>query len=532
MALNLHMNKKAIHELFEEKVELVPEKIAVTFQRESLTYSELNRKANQLAHYLIQNGVKAGDVVLIYLNRSIDLIVSLLAVLKSGACYVPVHSGQPKKVLASIIQNKSSVYVISESSLKNLLEHETRKCFIIDEPSCDFARFPRENIFHRKNIPEKAYIIYTSGSTGTPKGVAVTHKSLLHTYFSWEKIYDLKEKVKSHLQMANFAFDVFSGDWIRALCSGGRLVLCPQRTLFDSKKLYTLISHEKIDFAEFVPVVLNKLLDFVEKNNHDFSSLKLLVCGSDRWSVSDFQRAQRICGPETKVINSYGATEATIDSTYFCGDSEVLKQLSPSSLTPIGRPFPHVDIYILDEFKNPVKNDNVGEIYIGGKGVAQGYFNQPSLTKSHFICNPFSKKENERMYRSGDLGYWLPDGNIALLGRNKMIVKINAQRVDLADIEASLTQHPKIKNAVVIPDFSKGRKIKLHSLLVLKEKNINKDMILFFLKEILPAYSIPHFFYEVEALALSENGKVDRKLSSQRVIREILKLPERDTELA
>ena len=352
-------------------------------------------------------------------------------------------------------------------------------------------------------------MIYTSGSTGKPKGVAVAHRSLVNAYLAWEDAYQLRGLCTSHLQMASFSFDVFSGDMVRALCSGAKLVICPREWLLEPENLYELMRKEKINCAEFVPAVLRNLIQYLERTKQDLSFMRLLIVGSDSWHKEEYQQFQRFCGSQTRLINSYGATEATIDSSYF--ESAALS-LSIDGLVPIGRPFANTQIYILDSHLQPVPIGVAGELHIGGAGLARSYLHQLELTEQKFIPNPFSNNSGDRLYKTGDLGRYLPDGTIEFLGRVDNQVKIRGFRVEPGEIEAVLSQHPAVQEAaIVVREDVPGSK-RLVAYVVLNQATARViSELQHFVKQQLPKYMVPSAFVLLDALPLTPNGKIDRK---------------------
>lgn len=516
------MDVSKIHAFIEGHAQTQPKNIAVTCCHRTITYSELNKKANQLACYLIQAGAKPNDFIPVYLEKSIDMIVSILAILKIGAAYVPISLDSPLEVTRSIITDTYATLLISQEILSCKLDQFPINSVILDSKKLVLSKFSDKNIEILPNNSDYAYAIYTSGTTGKPKGIAITHQNLIHTYLSWKKIYQLDRIRKNYLQMANFSFDVFSGDWVRALCSGGKLVLCQKELLLNPEELYKTIVTEKIHCAEFVPAILRKLMDYLEKENLTLDAIDLLICGSDQWTVSEFRRVKRFCRSDARVINSYGLTEATIDSTYWTESDSSQSTLSGSEMVPIGKPFPHVTLYLLNTHLERVGKDEMGEICIGGKGTAKGYLNNSELTKKKFVPDPHSEEPDAILYRTGDLGYYLPDGNVGFLGRNENQVKINGQRVELPAVEAILARHPKIKHSVVTAETQKNHSIVLKAFLVLEDSNVSYEELMIYLKNFLPIYSIPSEFFEIEELSLNQNSKVNHSSESQKIIRQIL----------
>ncbi len=505
---------RCIHQLFEAQVELTPNVIAVVFKDRQLTYRELNDRANKLARYLQKLGVSSEVLVGICVDRSLETIVGLLGILKAGGAYLALDPNYPQKRLNFMLSDaRVSVLLTQEKLAANfLVEDITVVCLDRDweiiNQECE------SNLVNSVTPENLAYVVYTSGSTGTSKGVAITHQSLVNAYQSWEKVYQLRS-LTSHLQMASFSFDVFSGDTIRALCSGAKLVLCPREWLLEPEKLYKLMLQEKIDIGEFVPAVLRNLVQYLEKTKQDLHFMRLLIVGSDSLYVKEYEEFKHFCGSNTRLINSYGVSEATIDSTYF----ETTKvNLSVDGLVPIGRPFANTQTYILDSYLQPVPIGVVGELHIGGIGLGRGYLNRPDLTEQKFIPNPFDK--SKLLYKTGDLARYLSDGNIEFLGRIDNQVKIRGYRIELGEIEAAIGTHPEIKEVVAIALEDRADNKYLVAYIVARSRfergatrseSLSIREVRNFLKQKLPDYMVPSFFVMLEALPLTPNGKIDRR---------------------
>ncbi|ELS00507.1 amino acid adenylation enzyme/thioester reductase family protein [Xenococcus sp. PCC 7305] len=458
---------QSIHQLFEAQVEQTPDEVAVVFAQNQLTYQELNQRANQLAHYLQTVGVEPETMVGIYMDRSVEMIIAVLGVLKAGGAYVPLDPIYSSERLEFILNNMQLPVLLTQPWLqKNLPEHQA-KVICLDSSWKNIVQESQSNLPNKATSQNLAYVIYTSGSTGTPKGVMVNHSSLVNAYLGWEDRYLLRSVATSHLQMASFSFDVFTGDLVRALCSGGKLVLCPRDYLLQPDRLYGLLCSEQIDCAEFVPAVLMNLIQYLEETQQSLDFMRLLIVGSDSWYMSGYQRVKGFCGEATRLINSYGVSEATIDSSYFETTTANLQlELQLERPVPIGRPFPNTQLYILDSELRPVPLGVAGELYIGGIGLARGYYNRPGLTKEKFIRDPFSDRPGARLYKTGDLARYLValkdtalsegvsfrahNRNIEFLGRMDYQVKIRGFRIELGEIEAVLSQHSEVKEAVVI----------------------------------------------------------------------------------
>ncbi len=545
-----------LHELFEAQAARTPEAPAVVADGASLTYAELNARANQLAHHLRELGVGPETVVGIAAEKSLETIIGVFGVLKAGGAYLPIDPTYPADRIAFMLEDSGAQIVLTQarvveaggwqmadgrwpmadgrqqgasrnpqSAIRNLLR--------LDADWPIIARQPTANIPHSTfQLPDAlAYTIYTSGSTGQAKGVMVSHRSIVNAYLAWEEDYRLRNDASAHLQMASFSFDVFTGDLVRALCSGGKLVLAPRELLLAPDRLYALMRHEGVDCAEFVPAVLRHLVQYLEDTRQSLDFMRLLVCGSDSWYVGEYQRFQRLCGPRTRLINSFGLTEATIDSCYFEG---ALDGMPADRLVPIGRPFGNNQLYILDEHEQPVPVGVIGELYVGGHGVARGYLSRPDLTAERFVPDPFAdetrgQEDREtgrgvlpispsphlplraRLYRTGDLARWLPDGNVEFLGRRDYQVKIRGFRIEPGEIEAALGSHPAVRQAVVAAKTAPSGDKRLVAYIVPAHAQAPEGGELRrYLLDRLADYMVPSAFVEVSRLPLTPNGKVDR----------------------
>ncbi|HEY9693239.1 MAG TPA: amino acid adenylation domain-containing protein [Oculatellaceae cyanobacterium] len=497
-----------IHQLFEQQVERTPDAIAVVFEHQQLTYRQLNQKANSLAHYLRKLGVGADDLVGICVERSLDIIISMLGVLKAGGAYLPLDPCYPQQRLAFMLEDAEVSVLLTQQRLLEWLPQCNGKVICLDKWET-IASENQDNPAINVKPNNLAYTIYTSGSTGKSKGVQIEHRSLANAYFAWEQAYQLRTTATCHLQMASFSFDVFTGDMVRALCSGGKLVLCPRDLLLSPQMLYQLMVREKIDCAEFVPVVLRNLLQYLETSKQRLDFMKLIVCGSDSWYGSEYKKVREFCSEQTIVINSFGLTEATIDNSYF--ESTAIDLLG-DQLLPIGRPFANTQIYILDQHLQPVPINVPGELYISGAGLARGYLNRPELTAEKFIDHSFNgSNQSLRLYKTGDLARYLPDGNIEFIGRLDYQVKIRGFRIELAEIEAVLSQHVAVQSSVVVDrEDESGSKRLIAYVVPHSGKSPTTSELHQFLQERLPDYMIPAAFVVLEELPLTPNGKVDR----------------------
>ena len=517
-----YLKDQCIHTLFEAQVEATPNAIAVIFEGKRLTYSELNARANQLAHHLRTLGVKSEVLVGICAEKSLELIIGVMGVLKAGGAYVPLDPTYSQERLDFVLEDTQASILLTQQQLVGMLVDHKAKVICLDGDWEKISHGSESDLHNEVTPANLAYVIYTSGSTGRPKGVMVEHGSLTNAYLAWEEAYQLGSEARCHLQMASFSFDVFAGDLVRGLCSGGTLVLCPRESLLEADKLYQLMCQTQVDCAEFVPAVLRNLIQYLEESRQSLEFMRLLICGSDSWYGAEYQKFQQFCGVKTRLINSFGLTEAAIDSSYF---EVTVGNLSVEQLVPIGRPFANTQLYILNSFLQPVPIGTPGELYIGGAGVARGYWQRPELTAERFIPNPFSAESGDCLYKTGDQACWLSDGNIELLGRMDHQVKIRGFRVEPGEIEAVIQQDPFVQQVVVQARENKSGNKQLIAYIVLdlqaETAEIRKlgdeltsqisTQLRSFLKEKLPEYMRPSHFVILDSLPLLPNGKVDRR---------------------
>ena len=504
---------QCIHQLFEAQVERTPDAIAVTFAEQQLTYQDLSDRANQLANHLQTQGVAPEVRVGICLDRSIDLLIAVLGVLKAGGTYVPLDPNYPAERLSFMLADTQAVLLLTQQPLLDKLSDCGIHTICLER---DWQTIAQANTTNPVNITTPnhlAYIVYTSGSTGKAKGVMIEHLSLVNAFFAWNDAYQLPS-LSCHLQMASFSFDVFAGDWVRSLCSGAKLVLCPFNWLLEPKLLYDLMQQQQVDTAEFSPAVVRHLMQYLQQTGQRLDFMRLLIVGSDAFYVQEYQQLQQLCAPETRIINSYGVSEATIDSTYFEPTDESLTNLSGNGLVPIGRPFANTQIYLLNPDLQPVPIGVTGELYIAGAGLARGYLNRPDLSQEKFIPNPFTPSllyPSPRLYKTGDLARRLSDGTIELLGRSDDQVKLRGFRIEIGEIEAALTQFSDVQAAAVVlhTDSTEDQHLVAYVVPQTTPSTFSTTLLRSFLKEKLPSYMVPGNFVVLDTLPLSPNGKID-----------------------
>ncbi|MBQ4800729.1 amino acid adenylation domain-containing protein, partial [Pseudoalteromonas sp. MMG006] len=489
-----------------------PDNIAVVANNESLSYAQLEAKSDLLAQTLTEQGVNSGDIVSVCLTRNVNVVVAFYAVLKAGAVYLPIDPSLPTNRIQYILEDAGVDYLVTDTDVER--SFTTQMALQVTNLSGFFNKGLVASFSRKKNLSKDlAYIIYTSGTTGKPKGVMIEHGSIAIQFYAWQEAYELSTKSRNHLQMASVGFDVCVGDFVRALCSGGKLVLCPKETLLSPSELLTLIHDEQIQIGEFVPAVLRGLLGYTREAGIAFPNFSYLIVGSDSWSLEEHANAQSLLAKTTKLVNSYGVTECTVDSTIFNSTD-----VSPESFkgANIGWPMHTAKVLVLNEFGLCQPLGSVGELCIGGPTVSRGYLNKPQLTKQKFIDFPHPSLGVERLYRTGDLARFCDDGSLEFLGRQDDQVKINGFRIELAEIEHHLIECSGVHSALVIantdPDTSTTRLIAYVKKLdadigeiEFEERLHNK------LKDHLAPYMLPSVYCFLSEWPLNGSGKVDKK---------------------
>ena len=492
---------KCVHQIFEEQVERTPDAVAVIFEEQHLSYAELNRQANQLAHHLRGLGVQPDDRVALCLERGLSIIIAILAVLKAGGAYVPLDPAYPADRLRFVLDGSEPVALLTQTSLaEHCVQDSARPVLLLDADSLAWQYQPDTNIEIPELSPDHlAYVIYTSGSTGSPKGVMVQHQSVVNRVLLMQRSYGLDE-CDVVLHKASYTFDVSVWEIIAPLCAGSRLVIALPQRQGDPAYLIDVVQRDGITMIDFVPALLQAFLE--QANVRNCSSLRHVFCGGEALPPS-LARHFYAKGLGAMLHNMYGPTEATVDVTAWTCPAEFTEFRS----VPIGKPIANTQIYILGAHGEPAPIGVAGELYIGGAGVARGYLNQPELTAERFPKDPFAAEPGARMYKTGDLGRWLPDGNIEFLGRNDFQVKLRGFRIELGEIEARLAQHPAVREAVVLV-----REERLVAYLVPADAQLVPDVetLRTHLSATLPDYMVPAAYVSLDALPLTPNGKLDR----------------------
>ena len=495
--------------LFEEQVARAPRAIAVVFGEESLTYGELSVRANQLAHYLIRLGVGPESLVGIALERSIDLVVALLGVLKAGAAYLPLDLSYPEARLAYMVADATPALVLTSRVLRRRLPDHI-ELLELDSPEnqaaicCSPAHNPTDAERISALLPRHpAYVIYTSGSTGTPKGAQNEHRAIVNRLTWMQEAYELKAN-EIVLQKTPFGFDVSVWEFFWTLLNGATMALAAPEGHKDPDYLIKLINRQQITTAHFVPSMLERFVD--TEGVGDCSSLQRLICSGEALPLSSVHKCRQLL-PNARLYNLYGPTEAAVDVTAWTCPPDF-----DSTTVPIGRPISNTRIYVLDAGLQPVPVGVAGELYVAGAGLARGYLRRPALTAERFVADPHGLEPGGRMYRTGDLARWLPDGQLEFLGRVDQQVKIRGFRVELGEIEAALTAQPSVAQAAVIArEHSPGGKRLLAYVVAAPGQTPEAAALRRRLGEQLPDYMVPSAFVVLESLPLTANGKLDRR---------------------
>lgn len=499
---------KTICELFEEQAEKVPENIALVFGDETMTYRGLNTKSNQLARLLREEmgETSPNPVIGIMMERSMEMIIGILGILKSGAAYLPIDPEHPADRIRYMLEDSKALFLLTEEGLFNVWKGLGIKVVNIKDDLIykgDCLNLPKNN-----KSTDLAYIMYTSGSTGKPKGNLITHYNISRVVKNTNYI-DINSN-DTLLQLSNYAFDGSVFDIYGALLNGAKLVLVDKGTILDMPSLSRLIKNQKITVFFLTTALFNTLVDI---NIGCFDHIRKVLFGGERVSVPHVRKALEYMGPG-RIIHVYGPTESTVYATYYPVD-----EISSDAVTiPIGRPISNTQVYIVGK-NNCLQPVGVpGELCISGQGLALGYLNNPKLTREKFVPNPFEKELSDFnphfspnvMYKTGDLARWLPDGNIEFLGRIDYQVKIRGFRIELEEIEKQLMTYEEVKETVVIDRVAEDGAKYLCAYFT-SDKKVAPKQLMEHLSRTLPDYMIPSFFVQMDKLPLTSNGKVNRK---------------------
>lgn len=487
----------SIAELFEEQVKSGPERTALVFGETSLTYVELDQRANQLANALRSRGVQKGTVVAMLMERSIEMITGVFAILKAGGAYIPIDPDHPVERIQYFLKDSDAALLLSQRSLASLVND------IELDGGCLYADDPEHYVHEASKLPELtgagqlANLTYTSGTTGKPKGNMITHKNIIRTVKNTNYLTATDQDI--FICLSNYVFDAFMFDIFGSLLNGAKLVLAPKPVNMDLIQLSEMIENENITIMMITTALFNLLIDI---RPSCLSGLRKVLFGGERASMSHVRKALQVTG-SGKLLHMYGPSESTVFATYY-----PVNQVADNEVSiPIGKPVSNTSAYILDDSHHLLPVGVTGQLCIGGDGLVSGYKNRPEINEEKYISHPF--KKNERLYLTGDLARWLPNGQIEFIGRTDHQVKIRGQRIEPGEIEQQLLSHESVRKVLVNPIDQSGEKILCayvvadHQLSVIELRNHTA-------KE-LPAYMIPSSFVLLEEMPLTSNGKVDLK---------------------
>jgi amino acid adenylation domain-containing protein len=491
-----------IHRLIEKRAALSPGAVAVAVEATTLTYGEMNARANELARRLRALGVGPDARVGLCVERSAEMVIGILAILKAGGAYVPLDPKYPADRIAFLIEDsRIRILLAQEALLHHLPAHGATVVGIAADsapPSADGAE-NLEDVAEPRNL---AYVIYTSGSTGTPKGVLVTHENLVHSTLARGAAY--QQTVGRFLLLSSFAFDSSIAGLFWTLCDGGTLVLPPQSALDDPHQLASLIDGRRVSHMLCVPSLYNVLLG--EAQMSKLQGLRTVIVAGEACPRDLVARHYSILC-DASLYNEYGPTEATV----WCSVAKC-EPGDAAAMVPIGRPIANARLYVLDPLRRPVPVGVAGELYVGGAGVTRGYLDRPSLTAERFIPDPFGQSPGSRLYRTGDLARWRPDGQIDFLGRIDQQVKIRGHRIELSEVELALMSNPAVRDAIVVVNEETTGEARLVGYVVpAPGMTPSPSELRAWLRTSLPEYMVPSLIVSLAALPLSPNGKVDRQ---------------------
>lgn len=490
-----------VHELFEAQAARTPEAVALEFEGQTLSYRELNRRSNQLAHRLRALGVGPEVLVGLCVDRSLEMVVGLLGILKAGGAYLPLDPGYPRERLAFMLKDTRASVILTESKQGKRLPGHQARVVLLDAEADSLRAESTENPVNASSAKNLAYVMYTSGSTGRPKGTLVPHRGVVRLVQGADYARLRPEEV--FLQFAPISFDAATFEIWGSLLNGARLVVSPPGTP-TLKDLARVIRRHRVSTLWLTAGVFHLM---VEEHLEELSEVAQLLAGGDVLSAPHVEKLLQVPG-KGRLINGYGPTEST---TFACVHP-MERDGKVASPIPIGRPIANTQVYVLDRHYNSAPVGVPGELYIGGDGLARGYWERPGLTAERFVPHPFSRERGGRLYRTGDLARYRADGTLDFLGRVDNQVKIRGFRVELGEIESALAQYPDVQETVVVAREGRAGDKRLVAYIVLREdQRPPVTELRAFLKKSLPDYMIPSFFVPMDALPLNPNGKVDRQ---------------------
>ncbi|MFJ9518629.1 amino acid adenylation domain-containing protein [Kitasatospora sp. NPDC101801] len=497
---------RTVHQLFEEQARRTPDAPALVCGEQRLSYRELDERADRLAHHLRELGLRGGELAAVAVGRTPDLLTAVLAVLKTGAAYVPLEPTGPDRIIRHVLAEADPLVVITQEAYRvRLTDAAERTVLCLDGAPLPGLTGPLPD---RAGPADLACVFYTSGSTGLPKGALIEHRNLLHSYRGWRQVYGLTAEDR-FLQTATLEFDVFTADWIRALCSGGVLVLAQRNFTLDRTaspaELHELLLRERITVMETNAHTLRRLFAHLQPLGLELGSVRLLSVGAEKWYLDEQLRLQSYLGPAVRHVNVYGVAEAAVDSAWFDTAALTGEPDHPERLSLIGRPFPGTDIRLLDRAGRPVPPGTPGEICIAGPGVGRGYLKRPELTAERFLDG-----EGGRAYRTGDIGVLRPDGLLEFLGR--AAGRDPAAAASLAAVEVLLRGHPEVRESAVAEVETGPRRTGVVAYVVAADGAPAEPWALrAYLAERLPERLLPEAVVPLPALPRTRAGKLDTR---------------------
>ncbi len=515
----------AVYQYIEKNAAEFPDRIAISYQGENFTYQEVNEKSNQIAHYLIEKGLKQGDKVVLMLERSPLLAECILAVWKAGCAYIPVDISYPKERVKNILESSNVTFLLTDySDYDKELDMKTF-CIDLKLHANELEACSAENLDFELNVSSIAYVIYTSGSTGKPKGAMVEQIGMLNHILA--KVHDLEINENSVIvENASQCFDISVWQFFAALVAGGKTVIYSTDLCMDVEQFVHLIEKNQITILEVVPSFLSAILDYLKTDTMEFHTLQYLVVTGEAVKPN-LVRKWFACYHDIPMVNAYGPTEASDDITHY-----IMKEAPSHEIISVGKPIQNFSIYIVDQEMNLCPIGIQGEVCVAGIGVGRGYLNDKEKTEAAFVKNPFAGGEKSRLYKTGDLGRWMPDGNIELSGRKDYQVKVRGFRIELGEIESILCLNPGIQEcvAVVAEDSQGNKKLIVYVTLdknqedeieaVAIREDVPEELLkeqIKFMQNRLPEYMIPSAFIVLNRMPLTSNGKIDRKALPQPV---------------
>ncbi|MDR3670144.1 MAG: amino acid adenylation domain-containing protein, partial [Holophaga sp.] len=494
---------RCVHQLFEDQVARTPEATALVFEQQFLSYRQLNARANQLAHHLRTLGVGPDVLVALCVERSLEMVIALLAILKAGGAYVPIDPAYPAERIAFMLEDANPPVMLTQDNLAEALPPCCATVLCLDRDTSLWATCPSTDPEPLAGPANLVYVIYTSGSTGRPKGAMLEHRAVVNRLVWMQNEYAL-DATDRILQKTPFSFDVSVWEFFWPLMTGARLVMARPEGHKDGAYLAGIIQQEAITTLHFVPSMLRVFLDQARPLGGE--TLRRTFCSGEALPVDLVSQFQARL-PRVQLHNLYGPTECAVDVSYWDCQTEAAGKV------PIGRPVANTRIYLLNGHGQPVPIGAPGELHVGGIQVGRGYLNRAQLTAEVFLPDPFSTDPGARLYRTGDLARWLPDGNLEYLGRTDFQVKLRGQRIELGEIEAALRQNPAIREAVVLAREDTPGDTRLVAYLVAAEGTAAPEAgdLRHQLRATLPDYMIPSAFVALETLPLTSSGKLDRR---------------------